>query len=114
MPIDVMDGSSRIFFAFNYLLKGLALQARRDLNRSLPFITQTKLIRRGLLESYAQHNLASYASSSLSSKIAEERNAVAHGGDVFSNIEVINDQEESSETAEQWKWNDSPLRRQAN
>jgi hypothetical protein len=79
------------------------LQARRDLNRLLPFFTQTKLIRRGLLESYARHNLASYASSSLSRKIVEERNVVAHGGDVFSDIEVI-DQEGSSETAEQWKW----------
>jgi hypothetical protein len=34
------------------------LQARRDrdLNRLLPFFTQTKVIRRGLLESYARHS----------------------------------------------------------
>ena len=66
---------------------------------------KAKASRRGLLEKFAEKNKTRYAASTFATETIEYRNAIAHGGDVAMDVEVISEAEEAGNTAaDNWKW----------
>ncbi|KAN0072143.1 hypothetical protein V8E54_009872 [Elaphomyces granulatus] len=72
-------------------------EVREEVDRLLPYFGLNNAIRRGLLEAQSEYALAK--------KFVQDRNAVAHGGDVRSDAEVIGQIENTyPERVGNWKW----------